>query len=208
MTLPLPHIGQVREAVCLDILVHWLTLSGQHDSGQHAAGHPGIRLDIGPVRPAIPITAALGQARPQELRYYLAQAHYSQPVEYSDQALEDATASYQRIERFVVRARRMLGPSQAPPIPRQAPPADQAQPSALPLSFTAAMNDDLSIPAALASVHASVHDGNYAISSGDRDVVATSLTQVRSMLRVLGLDPLDAYGRRHSLTTCSAASTY
>jgi cysteinyl-tRNA synthetase len=76
------------------------------------------------------------------------------------------------------------------------PPRRPAQPPLLldlPLSFIAALDDDLSIPAALASVHATVHDGNYAISSGDRDAVAASLAQVRSMLGVLGLDPLDPH---------------
>jgi len=63
----------------------------------------------------------------------------------------------------------------------------------MPISFAAAMDDDLDVAAALKAVHATVHDGNYAIRSGDRDEVAASLAQVRSMLAVLGLDPLDPH---------------
>ena len=62
---------------------------------------------------------------------------------------------------------------------------------ALPLSFAAAMDDDLTVPAALAAVHATVHDGNYALSTGNVEIIRTSLAQTRAMLTVLGLDPHD-----------------
>ncbi|HEY6496817.1 MAG TPA: cysteine--tRNA ligase [Trebonia sp.] len=120
---------------------------------------------------------ALHRVRPQELRYYLVQAHYRSSVEYSTDALEDAAAAYQRIERFVIRAERALGHA-APP------------PSGLPLSFAAALDDDLSIASALAALHATVRDGNYALSTGDHESTATCLAQTRAMLGVLGLDPL------------------
>ena len=120
---------------------------------------------------------ALHRVRPPELRYYLGQAHYRSTIEYSPDALEDAAAAYQRIERFVTRAEHALGYA-APP------------PPGLPLSFTTAMDDDLSVPAALAALHATVRDGNYALSTGDQENAATCLAQARAMLAVLGLDPL------------------
>ncbi len=126
---------------------------------------------------ALAAAEALYRVRPQELRYYLGQAHYRSPLEYTPEALEDAAASYQRIERFVTRAQHTLGYA-APPPPR------------LPISFTAAMDDDLGVPAALAALHATVRDGNYALSTGDQENAVTCLAQVRSMLAVLGLDPL------------------
>jgi cysteinyl-tRNA synthetase len=51
------------------------------------------------------------------------------------------------------------------------------------------MDDDLGVPAALAAVHAAVRDGNTALQEGRLDDVRESLTQVRAMLSVLGLDP-------------------
>ena len=52
------------------------------------------------------------------------------------------------------------------------------------------MNDDLGVPAALAALHATVRDGNYALSTGNLDNAVTCLAQVRAMLAVPGLDPL------------------
>ncbi len=123
------------------------------------------------------VAELLRQVRPQELRYYLAQAHYRSAVEYSPEALEEAAAAYQRIERFATRAQRTLGGA-------------GAFDGQLPISFADAMDDDLAVPAALAAVHATVRDGNYALARADTEGVAGCLAQVRAMLSVLGLDPL------------------
>jgi cysteinyl-tRNA synthetase len=134
---------------------------------------------------ALAAADALRRARPQELRYYLSRAHYRSTIDYSQAALDDDAAAYRRIERFVTRAQHLA---------RAAAPSLSAlsalPPPALPISFTAAMDDDLAVPAALAAVHATVHDGNYALSTGNRDSAVTCLAQVRAMLAVLGLDPL------------------
>jgi cysteinyl-tRNA synthetase len=121
------------------------------------------------------------------LRYYLAQAHYRTSIAYSPGALEDAAAAYQRIERFVTRAQHLAG-HPSPSLPALSLPV--TPPSALPISFTAAMDDNLGVPAALAAVHAIVRDGNYALSTGNLGNAITCLAQVRAMLAVLGLDPL------------------
>ncbi len=55
------------------------------------------------------VTDVLTRVRSAELRYYLVQAHYRSLLEYSEEALEEAAAAYQRIERFVVRASEVLG---------------------------------------------------------------------------------------------------
>jgi cysteinyl-tRNA synthetase len=125
---------------------------------------------------ALAAVDALQRVRPPELRYYLGQAHYRSTIEYSSDALEDAAAAYQRIERFVTRMRHAVGQAAPPP--------------GLPISFAAALDDDLSVPSALAALHATVRDGNYALDTGDRDSAVDCLAQARSMLAVLGLDPL------------------
>jgi cysteinyl-tRNA synthetase len=129
--------------------------------------------------------------RPPELRYYLVQAHYRSLLEYSEDALEEAAAAYQRIERFVLRAAEVLMDT-----------AEADQPAQLPVSFGSAMDDDLGVPAALAAVHACVRDGNQALAASDKAGVRASLARLRAMLDVLGLDPLaphwagvDAAGR-------------
>jgi cysteinyl-tRNA synthetase len=141
------------------------------------------------------VTDVLRRVRPPELRYYLVQAHYRSPLEYSEDALEEAVAAYQRIERFVVRASEVLsrlgmgglvmarlGPDAA------AGPGEE--PLGLPVSFRSAMDEDLGVPAALAAVHACVRDGNQALATSDKAGVRASLVRLRAMLDVLGLDPL------------------
>jgi cysteinyl-tRNA synthetase len=64
-------------------------------------------------------------------------------------------------------------------------------PAALPEAFAAAMDDDLSTPKALAVVHDAVRVGNQALASGDDAKAKATLGEVRGMLAVLGLDPLD-----------------
>jgi cysteinyl-tRNA synthetase len=54
------------------------------------------------------------------------------------------------------------------------------------------MDDDLGVPQALAQVHAAVRHGNTALSAGDKETVAAAAAELRAMLGVLGLDPLDA----------------
>lgn len=140
--------------------------------------HHGPVTGLGtPSGDVVTVADALRRVRPQELRYYLAQAHYRKPVEYSGDALEDAAAAYQRIERFINRAEHALAWVTPPP-------------PSLPLSFAAALDDDLSVPSALAALHATVRDGNYALSTGDHEGAMSSLTQARAMTAVLGLDPL------------------
>ena len=124
------------------------------------------------------VTDVLRRVRAPELRYYLVQAHYRSLLEYSEDALEEAAAAYQRIERFVVRASEVLMGAE-----------DDGAPG-LPTSFRSAMDEDLAVPAALAAVHASVRDGNQALAASDKTGVRASLVQARAMLDVLGLDPL------------------
>jgi cysteinyl-tRNA synthetase len=126
------------------------------------------------------------KVRPVELRYYLGQAHYRSPIDYSPEALAEAATAYRRIEGFVTRAVELV----AGEMPDAEPGA--ADISSLPAAFTAAMDDDLGVPQALAIVHDSLRDGNAALSAGDASGTAKRLGDVRAMLSVLGLDPLAA----------------
>jgi cysteinyl-tRNA synthetase len=133
------------------------------------------------------VTELLARVRPAELRYYLVQAHYRSMIEYSEDALEEAVAAYQRIERFVTRATEVLG---GPDTDLGGPETGEDDHEDLPTSFRTAMDEDLGVPAALAAVHACVRDGNQALAGSDKAGARTSLLRVRAMLDVLGLDPL------------------
>jgi len=128
------------------------------------------------------VDAMVREVRPAELRYYLGQAHYRSEMEYSPEALAEAAAAYRRIEGFVTRAAEA-----GPAAPASAGPSI----AALPAAFTAAMDDDLAVPQALAVVHEAVTEGNSALAAGDVAGAAKQAAAVRGMMSVLGLDPLD-----------------
>jgi cysteinyl-tRNA synthetase len=128
------------------------------------------------------VDAMIKEVRPAELRYYLGQAHYRSEMEYSQDALAEAVAAYRRIEGFVTRA------AEADPAVGTALPAPSA--AALPPRFSAAMDEDLNVPQALAVVHEAVTEGNTALSAGDVAGAAKQAADVRAMMSVLGLDPL------------------
>jgi cysteinyl-tRNA synthetase len=142
------------------------------------------------------VTDVLARMRPAELRYYLVQAHYRSPLEFSEDALDEAAAAYQRIERFVVRATEVLGSpalDYAAGSPDELRAAGEDEPEGLPASFRSAMDEDLAVPAALAAVHACLRDGNQALAASDKAGARASLIRLRAMLDVLGLDPLSPH---------------
>ncbi|MCX2969790.1 MULTISPECIES: cysteine--tRNA ligase [Streptomyces] len=115
--------------------------------------------------------------RPVVLRYYLGTPHYRSTIEYSEEALREAETAFARIEGFVHRAAERTG---------------AVEPSAeVPAEFAAAMDEDFGVPQAMAVVHTTVRRGNAALTADDREATATALADLRAMLGVLGLDPLD-----------------
>ena len=147
--------------------------------------HNGLLVQAGEkmsksVGNTLALDAVLGRIRPVELRYLLTAPHYRSVVEVGDEALAEAAAAYQRIEGFVHRVTERLGAVAAPDRPAQVPAA-----------FAAAMDDDLAVPAALATVHDTVREGNRALADGDDDAALEHALEVRSMTAALGLDPLD-----------------
>ncbi len=121
------------------------------------------------------IEALLRRVRGVELRYYLVGPHYRSAIEYSDAALSEAVAAYRRIEGFVHRVREREG---------------TPEPGMLCAEFTAAMDDDLGTPGALAAIHGTVREGNIALDAGDRAAATGAAASARAMTGVLGLDPL------------------
>ncbi|WP_067647915.1 cysteine--tRNA ligase [Nocardia harenae] len=120
----------------------------------------------------------LKQVRAVELRFYLGSAHYRSKLEYSDKALHDAAASYQRIESFLLRVAERGGPVPA---------------GAWTDAFADALDEDLAVPRALAEIHHVVHTGNKALEGGQAETARELAGQVRAMLAVFGVDPFDPH---------------
>ncbi|MEU0957114.1 cysteine--tRNA ligase [Streptomyces niveus] len=118
--------------------------------------------------------------RPIVLRYYLGTPHYRSMIEYSEEALREAESAFGRIEGFVQRVIELAG--------HTVEPADEVPPA-----FAEAMDDDLGVPQALAIIHTTVRQGNSALAADDKEAAVARLAEVRAMLGVLGLDPLDAH---------------
>ena len=111
-----------------------------------------------------------------ELRWYLGSAHYRSMMEFSFDALEEASVNFRRIEGFLKRATDLLG---------------QTPEGVIAPGFSEAMNEDLAVPTALAVVSEIMRLGNTALSSGDLAGVRTAAAEIRGALGILGCDPFD-----------------
>jgi cysteinyl-tRNA synthetase len=121
------------------------------------------------------VSEVVKRFRPIDVRYYLAAAHYRSVIEFSDEAVADAAATFARIEGFVVRTAERLQAAEA---------------TAVPVAFAEAMDDDLGVPAALAVLQEHIREGNRLLATDDAAQLRQLLGEVRAMLGVLGLDPL------------------
>jgi cysteinyl-tRNA synthetase len=118
----------------------------------------------------------LKSVRGIELRWYLGSAHYRSMLEFSHEALAESATAFRRIEGFLQRSVEILGSEPVPTISQ---------------AFTDAMNDDLAVPTALASISEALRAGNSAITAGDTATVEKSANEIRGALEILGCDPFD-----------------
>ena len=125
---------------------------------------------------SLQVMEILKKVRGIELRWYLGSAHYRSMLEFSFEALEESSVNFRRIEGFLQRAKELLKSDIQPSISAQ---------------FTAAMNNDLAVPQALADISELVRIGNTAITENDLTALAKSASEVRGTLEILGCDPFD-----------------
>ena len=125
---------------------------------------------------SLQVAELLKTVRGIELRWYLGSAHYRSMLEFSNEALAESATAFCRIEGFLNRATEILGSAPTPVISQ---------------GFADAMNDDLAVPTALAGISEALRLGNSAITSGDKSVIASSASEIRGALEILGCDPLD-----------------
>ncbi len=168
MDLRFPHheneLAQAR-AAGYDYARHWMHNALVLVAGQKMSKSLGNSISAADV---------VTSARPIVVRYALASAHYRSELDLHDGYLVEAAAAFERIETFLSRAR-----------------SDglSTEGGVLPGEFESAMDDDLSIPQALAIVHERVRAGNQALDAGQRPEAEKGAMAVRAMVAVLGLDP-------------------
>ncbi|RFD79931.1 cysteine--tRNA ligase [Gardnerella vaginalis] len=141
---------------------------------------------------SVPVVLAKNSA--WVVRYALGAVQYRAMLEWSDQALAEAQAAYERISNFLERANRLLD---------EQPTREEVQSvdaDSLPEDFTRAMNDDINVSGANAAIFTTIRQGNallddcaqdpaQAQSDGMKKLLYTAVLQVRAMLDTLGLDP-------------------
>ena len=124
------------------------------------------------------VDVILQRVRGIELRWYLSSAHYRSMLEYSQLALDESAIAFRRIESFLKRATEITG----------------SQPQAIiGKSFAAAMNDDLAVPAGLATISENLRLGNQAITDADPAAITKNANEIRGALEILGCDPFDTH---------------
>lgn len=116
------------------------------------------------------------------LRLALGTTHYRSTVEFSDQSLHDAQLMWDKFTNFVERATKFAGVVENV----------QISVEELPQDFVSALDDDLNLAAAMATIHEWIKLGNKAIAEEDKEGTRKALLFVRSMLDILGLDPLSS----------------
>jgi cysteinyl-tRNA synthetase len=170
LDLVFPHheneIAQ-SEAAGYGFAQRWLHNAWVTQSGEKMSKSLGNTLQVHEI---------LKDVRGIELRWYLGGAHYRSMLEYSPEALKEAATNFRRIENFLNRATELIGAQPAPRISAE---------------FTAAMNDDLAVPAALATISENLRLGNQAITDNDIAAISKNADEIRGALEVLGCDPFD-----------------
>ena len=126
------------------------------------------------------------------VRYALGSVQYRSMLDWSDQALVEAQAAYDRVSNFIERAGVALGGQPS----REEVTAVSADD--LPADFVTALNDDVNVSGATAAIFTAIRSGNTLLSQladrADSETakaeVREALLAVRAMLDTLGLDPL------------------
>ena len=184
LDLVFPHheneIAQ-SEAAGYGFAQRWLHNAWVTQSGEKMSKSLGNSLQVNEI---------LKSVRGIELRWYLGSAHYRSMLEYSPAALEESAINFRRIESFLKRAAEIIGEKPSLKLSKE---------------FTDAMNDDLAVPAALASISENLRLGNQAVTDNDKKAIAKNANEIRGALDILGCDPFDPAFAQSGGTDLTAA---
>ncbi|KAB8288717.1 cysteine--tRNA ligase [Bifidobacterium ramosum] len=186
LDLRFPHheneMAQTR-AAGYDSAAHWMHSAWVTAKGEKMSKSLGTGLSV---------PSVLASHSAWVVRYALGSVQYRSMLEWSDQALVEAQAAYDRVSNFIERAGVALG---------EQPSRDEiaaVRADDLPTDFVAAMNEDFNVSGATAAIFTAVRNGNTLLSQladradseAARAEVREALVAVRAMLDTLGLDPL------------------
>lgn len=127
------------------------------------------------------INDALDMYRPEAIRFFVLSAHYSNPIDFSDTALESADKGWQRVWGAASKVRQQLATAAA----GDADPAIIEWLDAFKSDFLAKMNDDFNAPGAIGVLQEMTRQVNSAIN-GDAPLSQGSLAAIDAQYRSLG----------------------
>ncbi len=131
------------------------------------------------------IENALKKYRPESIRYFMLTSHYSNPIDFSDEALEAVDKGWKRIMSAVTEMRRRMGNAPDGDV-------DAAVAEAVEQAFThfkERMNDDFNTPTALAALQDLTRTTNTLLNDGQAHTRAT-WDKIDSFYREVGSDVL------------------
>jgi cysteinyl-tRNA synthetase len=152
------------------------------------------------------IEEILKRLAPEAVRLFLVGTHYRSPLDFTEQGLADAARASTRIHETAARLEEALGDAAGgtatAAVAATAGSGAASPASALPAAvrryrdeFTAAMDDDLNSPRALAAIFDEIREVNRLLDAGERDELAAHLRNLGDMAGVLGVlrTPARAY---------------
>ncbi len=114
----------------------------------------------------------LGDASGEAIRFALLSAHYRQPLEWTQEGLQEAKRTLDRLYGTL----RTLGDV-------------EARDEVVPDDFSDAIEDDLNTPQAIAELHKLAHAGNTAKNEEDKRAAKEALLSAGALLGILRQDP-------------------
>jgi cysteinyl-tRNA synthetase len=127
------------------------------------------------------IKEALEQWRPEAIRTFILSSHYSNPIDFSDEAIEAAFKGWQRIWGAVTLVRNQLRRAESGTADADV----TAMLEKAKATFIDRMNDDFNMPAALASLQDLTRQVNTLLNEGGPHSQET-LTAIDQLYRELG----------------------
>jgi cysteinyl-tRNA synthetase len=123
----------------------------------------------------IELSEAIKRFGGMSLRLFYLRAHYRSPLEFSEELLEGAASSYERLQRFLARSQTNVSAVPDPDLMER---------------FGTAMDHDFGTPEAMALIFDAVAEANRALDAGNP--MPGSEAAVREMLAVLGFTETQA----------------
>ncbi len=175
-----PHheneIAQSEGAAGLPFVRHWVHHAFVRINDEKMSKSLGNFLTIEEI---------LKRLAPEAVRLFLVGTHYRSPLDFTEQGLADAARASTRIHETAARLEEALGAvedSSRDPT-GDLPPSVRAYRD----EFTAAMDDDLNSPRALAAIFDEIREINRLLDAGEHAALAAHARNLRDMTGVLGV---------------------